>query len=180
MRVLDKTKKYTYHSNTSHGFCDLTILLGDKKDYYDDTFFHEGFLPKDFGDERFRTGEIEVIDSSKQAKYDLLRLYYGDGKSFCILRYSHYKKMMVSSPTYTRDFLRQLIIPRGREVEFTVKRPSIWGEEEDHWKFVGDNGFGQTRWECFLNGKSFMGGALLCKASWQGLLITHYEDVIVM
>ena len=180
MRVLDKTKKYTFHAKMSYGFCDLTILLGDKKDYYDDTLFHEGFLPKDFGEERFRVGEIEVIDSSKQAKYDLLRLHYGNGKSFCILRYNHYRKMMVSSPTYTRDFLRQLIIPRGREVEFAVKRPSIWGEEEDHWKFIGDNGFGQTRWECFLNGKSFMGGALLCKTSWQGLLITHYEDLIVM
>jgi hypothetical protein len=74
MRVLDKTKKYTYHSNTSHGFCDLTILLGDKKDYYDDTFFHEGFL----------------------------------------------------------------------------------------------------------NGKSFMGGALLCKASWQGRIFEHYEELLTM
>ena len=161
----------------SYGFCDLTILLD--RDYYDDTFFHEGFLPKAFGDERFMAGEIEVIDSSKQAKYDLLRLYYGDDKSFCILRYNHYRKMMIPSPTYTKDFLRQLIIPRGREVEFTVKRPSIWGEEEDHWKFIGDN-YNKTRWECFLNGRSFMGGALLCKASWQSLIITHYEDILTM
>lgn len=170
MKPLDKTKKYTYHSNTSYGFCDLTILLD--RDYYDDIFFHEGFLPKDFGEGRFRVGEIEVIDSSKQAKYDLLRLYYGPDKSFCILRYSHHKKMMIPSPTYTRDFLRQLIIPRGRDVEFTVRRPSIWGEEEDRWEFRGDNGPGGYRWECFLNGEPFMGGALLCKASWQGLLIT--------
>lgn len=180
MRILDKTKKYTYHSNTTHGFCDLTILLGDKKDYYDDTLFHEGFLPKDFGDERFRTGEIEVIDSSKQAKYDLLRLYYGNGKSFTFLRYQHYKKMIVPSPDYTKEFLRRLIIPRGRDVEFTVKRPSIWGEEEDRWEFRGDKGHSNTLWTCFLNGEPFMGGALLCKTSWQGLLITHYEDILTL
>lgn len=178
MRVLDKTKKYTYHSNTTYGFCDLTILLD--WDYYDDTFFHEGFLPKDFGDERFRIGEIEVIDSSKQAKYDLLRLYYGPGKNFTILRYSHHKKMIVSSPDYTKEFLRQLIIPRGHDVEFTVKRPSIWGEEEDHWEFRGDKGHSNTLWTCFLNGEPFLGGARLCKASWQGLLIGHYEGVLTL
>lgn len=159
----------------SYGFCDLTILLGDRKDYYDDTFFHEGFLPKDFGDERFRTGEIEVIDSSKSAKYDLLRLYYGPDKSFTILRYSHYKKMMVSSPTYTRDFLRQLIIPRGREVEFTVRRPSIWGEEDHHWEFrcIGEptNDVGDT-YEGFLDGVS-QGVKLL--VTWQKMLLSEYN-----
>lgn len=177
MRVLDQTKKYTFHANMSYGYCDLTILLD--RDYYDDTFFHEGFLPKDFVEERFRVGEIEVIDSSKSAGYDLLRLHYGNGKSFCILRYNHYRKMIVSSPTYTRDFLRQLIIPRGKVVEFTVKRPSIWGEEEDHWKFIGDN-HNKTGWECFLNAEPFYGGATLCKASWQSLLITHYEDILTL
>lgn len=177
MRVLDKTKKYTFRVNCIYDYADLVINHGS--DYHDDIYFARSMFPEGFPTGNV-TGEVEVIDCSKQARYDILRIIPQSGSSFCILRYQHYKKLMVSSPDYTKEFLRQLVIPRGRDVVFTVKRPSIWGEEEDHWEFRGDVTPSNTRWTCFLNGKPFMGGALLCKTSWQSLLIGHYEGVLTM
>lgn len=105
MKVLDQTKKYTYHSNTTYGYCDLTILLGDKKDYYDDTFFHEGFLPKDFGDERFRTGERRKTTGSLSGIMDLAKPV-GNASS------------MVSHLWEGHSFAR----PRGRVLSSSIMR----------------------------------------------------------